>query len=193
MDTSITDKVKTGGDVDVVLVLDNSMSYQDKFPKAKKAVAEFVDDVMSLKTNKVKVGVVKFGLTAETMIGLSDNMTEVKKAVEKIELQGTEITGTNMHHGVCNATDLLKGSTAKTKLMIIFSDGRPNRTKEIITEHNRDRARKAVKDKLQKARTEVTNNLEIVTIGYFKIKNFCTSKDFIHRMKNQKSNFSNKL
>ena len=26
-----------------------------------------------------------------------------------------------MHHGVCNATDLLKGSTAKTKLMIIFS------------------------------------------------------------------------
>ena len=40
-----------GGDTDIVLVLDNSMSYKDRFPKAKEAVNKFVDDVMSLQTD----------------------------------------------------------------------------------------------------------------------------------------------
>lgn len=154
-----------GGDTDIVLVLDNSMSYKDRFPKAKEAVNKFVDDVMSLQTDKVKVGIVKFGKTATTMIGLSDNMTEVKKAVDKIELQGDSISGTNMHHGVCNAKDLLKASTAKTKVIIVLSDGRANRTKDNIEQHNRDNARKKVKEELEEAKKEI-NNLQVATVGY---------------------------
>ncbi|MBQ8042707.1 MAG: VWA domain-containing protein [Clostridia bacterium] len=159
------DVLTSGGDVDVVLVLDNSMSYQDKFPKAKEAVSEFVDDVISLKTNNVRVGVVKFGKTATTMIGLSDNMTEVKSAVNKIELQGDSISGTNMHHGVCNASELLKTSDAKTKVIIILSDGRANRTKDNTEEHNRTNARKKVKEELESAKKDISN-LQIVTVGY---------------------------
>ncbi|MBE5934485.1 MAG: VWA domain-containing protein [Lachnospiraceae bacterium] len=177
MDTKLTENVTSGGDVDVVLVIDNSMSYQDKFPKAKEAVEDFVDDVMSLRTNNVRVGIVKFGLQATTVSQLSNNMTDVKKAVESIELQGTEISGTNMHHGVCNAEEMLKSSSANTKVIIILSDGRPNRTKEIIEEHNRDRARKAVKDELKKAKEDISN-LEVVTIGYYQ-KDDDASREFM--------------
>ena len=157
--------VASGGDTDIVLVLDNSMSYKDRFPKAKEAVSKFVGDVMSLQTDKVKVGIVKFGKTATTMIGLSDNMTEVKKAVDQIELQGDAISGTNMHHGVCNATELLKASTAKTKVIIVLSDGRANRTKDNIEEYNKDKARQKVKEELESAKKDIAN-LQIVTVGY---------------------------
>ena len=68
-----------------------------------------------------------------------------------------------MHHGVCNAKDLLKASTAKTKVIIVLSDGRANRTKDNIEQHNRDNARKKVKEELEEAKKEI-NNLQVAII-----------------------------
>ena len=42
--------------------LDNTASYETKFPLAKKAAGIFVDNIMSLTTNQVRVGVIDFGI-----------------------------------------------------------------------------------------------------------------------------------
>ncbi len=161
------------GDVDVVLVIDKSISYDDRFPKAKEEVKSYINNVMS--NQSARVGIVEYGLYAKTTTPLTDNYSIVSGAVDTIKVQ--DVSGSNMHAGVCNAIDVLRAGSASKKVIVIVSDGRTNRTKDDTVNHNREKSREAVKNELNSAKSSM-GNLEVVTIDYSKDDD-TASKEFL--------------
>lgn len=161
--TEITNVVSKGGSADVVLLIDNTASYETKFPLAKKAAGIFVDNIMSLTTNQVRVGVIDFGSTSYIRSELSSDKAAVKKAVDNLEIDPVR-WGTHMHLGAYNAQKMLESSTADTKVIVLLSDGEPNK---IIGQEELDYegSEKATGEQLKEAATKIPG-LKIVTIGY---------------------------
>ena len=82
-----------------------------------------------------------------------------------------------MHDGVCKAVEELKTSNAESKIIIIVSDGRPNRIVSDTENHNRDRGRAIVAAELNNAKSDM-NNLSVITIGYSRDDDI-ESKEFL--------------
>ena len=160
---------------DIVIVIDKSMSYNDRFANAKTLIKQFA--IKAMESNNINMSVVEFGLNANTLIGLSNSSGDVNNALEQVNLQNG-VSGSNMHAGVCNAIDQLKRGSSSNKAIIIISDGRTNRRKDDIKNHNREKSRAAVKNELEKAKSEMPN-LKVAVIGYAKDDD-SASKEFLN-------------
>ena len=145
--TDVTSTVSKGGATDVMLVLDTSGSMAgNKVEQAKKAAATFADEVMSITSNEVKVGLVTFDNSAKLVAPLTKNKDTVKNALNGMRGCG----GTLMSEGISVAQAEFAKSSAPNKIMVILGDGYPNSTSRTKTS----------------ATTAKNAGTKLVTIGY---------------------------
>ena len=125
--TELEGIISKGGDTDVVVLLDNSVSMgyadnKDKFQDAKDAANKFAADMLAIKEYKVRVGLVSFASTSVKQMDLGTDINTFKAKVEPLKAGG----GTNIQHAVWHAQNMLKESKAKNKVIVLLSDGHAN-------------------------------------------------------------------
>lgn len=116
--------------IDIVLVLDvsGSMQFQDyadddrsRFAVAKTEAIRFIE-----KRNNDAIGLVFFGKDAVSRCPLTFDKTLLKKIVDEIEIGVIDPDGTMLVIAMITAANRLKNSTAKSKVMIVLTDGEPS-------------------------------------------------------------------
>lgn len=107
---------------DIVLVLDTSGSMSgDPIDTTVGSAQEFVNQVAGGNT---RVGIVSYATNAYVVCNLTNNTTELMDHLEYYDASGQ----TNMYDGIEKADELLKQSSAEKKIIVLMSDGLPNRS-----------------------------------------------------------------
>ena len=122
----------TAEPMDIVLAIDQSHSMKDygRMANAKRAAKSFIAEVDKKNQEAkdkglaapIKVGVVSYYKYAELHSGLTDNKTDLEKAVDSI-LYGW---GTNIQAGLQKADKILSAGQANKKVIVLIGDGKPN-------------------------------------------------------------------
>jgi len=116
--------------IDIILVLDvsGSMQFQDyadddrsRFAVAKTEAIRFIE-----KRNNDAIGLVFFGKDAVSRCPLTFDKTLLKNIVDEIEIGVIDPDGTMLVTAMITAANRLKHSTAKSKVMIVLTDGEPS-------------------------------------------------------------------
>ncbi len=123
----ITSDVKASG-IDIMLCLDTSTSMKaldfnprNRFDAAKAAAKEFIK---SRKNDRI--GVVAFSGLSFTQCPLTVDHGAVLEFVDKMQIGMTQIDGTNIGSGILTAIERLKFTKARSKVIILLTDGRNN-------------------------------------------------------------------
>ena len=121
-ETCKTEVICSVAQLDVVFVIDTSGSMQwgDRLDAAKIAVKKFLD---YMDFPKDQAAIISFGDTGAVRQALTSNETNLKNAVDALSAAG----GTNIQHGLELGRGQLSASTAELKILILLSDGGPNR------------------------------------------------------------------
>jgi Ca-activated chloride channel homolog len=136
--TRNTEQSKEGEGIDIVLCIDvsGSMTAQDFKPNrieaAKRVAADFVD-----KRNADRIGIVIFSGESFTQCPLTTDYDVLKVQIQQIR-NGLLEDGTSIGSGLATSVDRLRNSKAKSKVVILMTDGvnnggliDPNTAKEI--------------------------------------------------------------
>ncbi len=114
---------------EVVLVLDRSSSMNTKtknettlLEETKKASLKFVDTVLN---EDASIGIVTYDDTSTPICDFSRSKTMLTKNINAIKSGGM----TNIEAGLQDAENMLDRSDAKKKIIVLMSDGAPNRGK----------------------------------------------------------------
>ncbi len=109
---------------DIVLLLDASGSMSGTpLEETKKASVKFIDTILE---KDARIGVVTYNESAERLSDFSVEKNNLMETVEEISDGGD----TNIEDGLMEAQNMLQGSTAKKKIIVLMSDGEPNVGKE---------------------------------------------------------------
>jgi Ca-activated chloride channel family protein len=113
--------------VDLVLVLDLSISMQasDITPNRFEATKFVVDDFIARRPND-RIGAVVFGRDAYTLMPLTTDKDMLRGAIADLELGMIEGRGTAIGNGVGVGLNRLKTSRAKSKAIVLLTDGESN-------------------------------------------------------------------
>ncbi|MDO5100658.1 MAG: VWA domain-containing protein [Eubacteriales bacterium] len=113
------DKTET---VDVVLVIDRSGSMKEngRMPAAIRAANAFVDTLLPGDGN-TRIAVVSYATDVTTNCDFTKVQTDLNAAIDNLRADG----GTFTQGGIKSARDLLAGSTANQKHIVLLSDGLP--------------------------------------------------------------------
>lgn len=113
--------------IDIVLVLDMSLSMRaadiepNRFAATKSVVGEFIrrrpDD---------RIGAVVFGRQAYTLLPLTTDKSALRDVVHRLELGAIDGRGTAIGNAVGTGLNRLRGSHAKSKVVILLTDGNSN-------------------------------------------------------------------
>ncbi|MBN1823449.1 MAG: VWA domain-containing protein [Endomicrobiales bacterium] len=114
--------------VDIMLVLDTSTSMQaidfrphNRFEATKKVAKEFAKQ---RKTDRI--GIVVFAGLAFTQCPFTADIDSVLDFIDQCEIGMTEVDGTAIGSAIATASNRLKDSKGKSKVMILITDGRNN-------------------------------------------------------------------
>jgi len=115
---------------DIVIVMDNSLSMTDtELLQLNSFATSIVNNLSSeITSGIIKIGVVKFGRCAETVLTLNDNVTQILSIINGPIYTG-ERGSTNHTDALCNAKQILQGVNnrpAANKNIIFITDGVPN-------------------------------------------------------------------
>ena len=114
----------TSDERDIVLVLDISGSMSGTpMEETKKAATKFIDTVLE---EAASIGIVTYEDSAEPLSDFSVDKNHLTETVADISAGG----GTNIESGLAEAKSMLDSSNAKKKIIVLMSDGEPNRGKE---------------------------------------------------------------
>lgn len=115
--------IKTTSDVVLVIDLSASMKQSGRMTNAKTAAAKFVNNLL-YKDSTTRIGLVTFDKTGRT---LSDFKGTEQKSNLLNTIDGIKASneGTNIQAGIHSAEDLLAGSQAQNKVIVVLSDGAP--------------------------------------------------------------------
>lgn len=114
----------TSDERDIVLVLDTSGSMSGTpIEETKKAATKFIDTVLE---EDASIGIVTYEDSAEQLSDFSVDKNHLTEMVADISDGG----GTNIESGLAEAKSMLDSSSAKKKIIVLMSDGEPNRGKE---------------------------------------------------------------
>ncbi|MGN0680957.1 MAG: S8 family serine peptidase [Candidatus Fimisoma sp.] len=114
----------TSDERDIVLVLDVSGSMSGTpMQETKKASANFIDTILD---EDASIGIVTYDDSSYMLSDFSVNKSSLTNAVSNIYDGG----GTNIEAGLAEARSMLNTSGAKKKIIVLMSDGEPNRGKE---------------------------------------------------------------
>ena len=108
---------------DIVLVLDNSGSMGGvPLQETQKASVNFIETVLQEDAN---IGLVTYSDKASTASEFSVNQEKLERCVDEMRASGN----TNIEDGLENAYEMLKQSSAEKKIIVLMSDGKPNKGK----------------------------------------------------------------
>lgn len=113
--------------IDIVLTLDLSLSMQasDITPNRFIATQAVVDEFIAGRPND-RIGAVVFGRDAYTLMPLTTDKDMLRGAIADLELGMIEGRGTAIGNAVGVALNRLRNSQAKSKVMIVLTDGDSN-------------------------------------------------------------------
>ena len=114
----------TSDERDIVLVLDASGSMSGTpIEETKKAATKFVNTILE---EDASIGIVTYEDSANQLSDFSIDKGHLTGKVENISDGG----GTNIESGLAEAKSMLDSSNAKKKIIVLMSDGEPNKGKE---------------------------------------------------------------
>lgn len=114
----------TSDERDVVLVLDVSGSMDgDPMEQTKRAARNFIDTVLQ---QDASIGIVTYDSYAHTVSDFTIDGNYLKGCIDTLNASG----GTNIDDGLSKAREMLQGSNAKKKIIVLMSDGLPNNGRE---------------------------------------------------------------
>lgn len=118
----------TNQGIDIMLMLDTSSSMKaidfkpdNRLEAAKKVAREFVKG-----RRYDRIGIVVFSGLAYTQCPLTVDHEAVLDFLDKTTIGMTEVDGTAVGSAIATASSRLKGSTGKSRVMILLTDGRNN-------------------------------------------------------------------
>jgi Ca-activated chloride channel family protein len=113
--------------IDIVLTLDLSLSMQarDISPDRFTATKEVVDNFIRQRPND-RMGAVVFGQDAFTLLPLTSDKDILRNTIQDLQLGTIDGRGTAIGNGVATALNRLRPSTAKSKVIILLTDGESN-------------------------------------------------------------------
>ena len=120
----VSTRTKTNKGIDIVMAIDisSSMLAQDLKPNRltalKRVAASFVDDRVS-----DRIGLVIYAGESYTKTPITSDRAIVKNALSKIQFEGLIDDGTAIGMGLATAVKRLKDSRAKSKVIILLTDG----------------------------------------------------------------------
>ena len=122
MDVSTRTKSNKGIDIVMAIDISSSMLAQDLKPNRltalKRVAASFIDDRVS-----DRIGLVIYAGESYTKTPITSDRAIVKNALSKIEFEGLIDDGTAIGMGLATAVNRLKDSRAKSKVIILLTDG----------------------------------------------------------------------
>ena len=120
----VSTRTKTNKGIDIVMAIDisSSMLAQDLKPNRltalKRVAASFIDDRVS-----DRIGLVIYAGESYTKTPITSDRAIVKNSLSKIEFEGLIDDGTAIGMGLATAVNRLKDSRAKSKVIILLTDG----------------------------------------------------------------------
>ena len=113
--------------IDIVLALDMSLSMQaaDIQPNRFDATKQVVQDFISRRPND-RIGAVVFGRDAYTLLPLTTDKEALRGVVRELQLELIDGQGTAIGNAVGTALNRLRDSRAKSKVVILLTDGDSN-------------------------------------------------------------------
>lgn len=113
--------------IDIVLTLDLSLSMQaaDIKPNRFAATKQVVDEFIQRRPND-RIGAVIFGRDAYTLLPLTTDHQALRTMVAELELGLIDGRGTAIGNGIGVALNRLRKSTAKSRVVILATDGDSN-------------------------------------------------------------------
>ena len=120
----VSTRTKTNKEIDIVMAIDisSSMLAQDLKPNRltalKRVAASFVDDRMS-----DRIGLVIYAGESYTKTPITSDRAIVKNALGEIQFEGLIDDGTAIGMGFATSVNRLKDSRAKSKVIILLTDG----------------------------------------------------------------------
>ncbi len=122
MDVSTQTKTNKGIDIVMAIDISSSMLAQDLKPNRltalKRVASSFVDDRVS-----DRIGLVIYAGESYTKTPITSDRAIVKNALSKIQFEGLIDDGTAIGMGLATAVNRLKDSRAKSKVIILLTDG----------------------------------------------------------------------
>lgn len=114
--------------IDIILCLDTSTSMQalDFKPKNRLQAAKEVARSFIQGRKNDRIGVVVFGGVSFTQCPLTTDKTAILKLLDDIEIGITQVDGTAIGTAIATCVSHLKESQAKSKVVILLTDGRNN-------------------------------------------------------------------
>ena len=122
--SEVSIKSKTNKGIDIVMAIDvsSSMLAQDLKPNRlsalKRVASEFIDDRIS-----DRIGLVVYAGESYTMTPITNDKNIIKNSLSEISFKGVIEDGTAIGMGLATAVNRLKDSRAKSKVIILLTDG----------------------------------------------------------------------
>tara|TARA_B100001057_G_scaffold471212_1_gene533316 strand:- start:11597 stop:12598 length:1002 start_codon:yes stop_codon:yes gene_type:complete len=122
--SEVSSRTKTNKGIDIVMAIDvsSSMLAQDLKPNRlsalKRVAAEFIDDRIS-----DRIGLVVYAGESYTMTPVTSDKNIIKNSLSEISFKGLIEDGTAIGMGLATAVNRLKDSKAKSKVIILLTDG----------------------------------------------------------------------
>ncbi len=113
--------------IDIVVTMDMSLSMQaaDVAPTRFDATKDVVQDFLARRPND-RIGAVVFGRDAYTLMPLTTDKEALRTVIRGLELELIDGQGTAIGNAVGTALNRLRRSTAKSKVVILLTDGVSN-------------------------------------------------------------------
>jgi len=120
----VSTRTKTNKGIDIVMAIDvsSSMLAQDLKPNRLNALKEVASDFIDDRTND-RIGLVVYAGESYTKTPITSDKRIVKNALKSIRFDGVINDGTAIGMGLATAVNRLKDSRAKSKVIILLTDG----------------------------------------------------------------------
>ena len=120
----ISNQTKTTKGIDIVMAIDlsSSMLAKDLRPNRMEALKEVASNFVDARPND-RIGVVVYAAEAYTKTPVTSDKAIVKEAIREIKYDNVLQDGTGIGMGLTTAVNRLKDSKAKSKIIILLTDG----------------------------------------------------------------------
>ena len=120
----VSSKTKTNRGIDIVMAIDvsSSMLAQDLKPNRLTALKNVASDFINQRTND-RIGLIVYAGESYTKTPITSDKQMVKNTMNKINFDGIIDDGTAIGMGLATAVNRLKDSRAKSKVIILLTDG----------------------------------------------------------------------
>jgi Ca-activated chloride channel family protein len=120
----VSNKTKTTKGIDIVMAIDvsGSMLARDLKPDRMQALKKLAADFVSERPND-RIGLVLYASEAYTKTPVTSDKAIILEAIKSIKYDNVLVDGTGIGMGLATAVNRLKDSKAKSKVIILMTDG----------------------------------------------------------------------